>query len=203
MAWYDFLKAAAPIAASFIPGVGPAASAGLGAVLGAGGQAIGAATNAAANNRGQKFVGQIGLERLLMDRDNDFFDNTVTREREGRASGSDAWKKLLAAERTLNPGARPQLSPYSVAPRQAGADERAGADAMKAEVMARLQGGNSLPQVERRPMNVDPRLLDAGGMEKAGGWLSPILSMLAASRRQQPVMYAGNAPSGLTAPPRG
>lgn len=154
-------------------------------ILGATGAGIGAASQASASNRGEQFGGQAILEQLMQQRDRDQFSQGLQREQEGRASGTDAWRKLMASQRTLSPGARPQLSPYSVAPRQATDMERQGASAMSEEVMKRLQGGNQMPVSAPRPMQIDPGLLKAGGMEKAGGWLSPILSFL--GRPQAPV----------------
>lgn len=154
-------------------------------ILGGAGAGIGAASQGAASNRGAQFEGQLGLERLLMDRDKQFYDMQLGREKEGRDGGTDAWRKLLAAQHTLSPGARPSLSPYSVGPRQATDMERQGADAMSQEVMARLQGGNPIAAPTQRPMSVDPSLLKAGTGEKVGGWLAPILTFL--GQNQQPV----------------
>ena len=151
-------------------------SGGLSGILGAAGAGLGAASQAQAQNRGSQFAGQLDLEALLMARDAQDFNQRVAREQEGRTGQSDAWRKLLASQHLLSPGARPQLSPYSVAPRQATGDERAGADAMTREVLARLQGGNPIAPVQQRPLSVDPRLLKAGRFESASGWLSPILS---------------------------
>lgn len=163
-------------------------------ILGAAGAGIGAASQASAQNRGEQFAGQQDLAQLIMQRemgkaqlegqaDRDVFDQSIRREQEGRDGRADAWRKLQSAQRTLSPGARPQLSPYSVAPRQATDTERQGAEALSAEVMARLQGGNPIAAPTRRDVNisapnVDPGLLKAGGMEKAGGILAPILAYL-------------------------
>jgi hypothetical protein len=69
---------------------------------------------------------------------------------------SSAWESLLSAQRTLNPGARPQLAgKYAVAPRTATGIERQGADALTPEVMARLQGGNPIAVPTRRAVNLD------------------------------------------------
>lgn len=170
------------------PFTGGTSLAWLPAALGAGGAALGAIGQSKAQNRDAQYSGQLDLERLLMARDQQQFNNTLAREQDGRESGSDAWRKLLAAQRTISPGPRPQLSPYSVAPRQATGAEMDGANAMTAEVMARVQGGNPLPMPAQRPMSVDPRLLKPGGMEQAAGWLSPILSFMGQmpARREQP-----------------
>jgi hypothetical protein len=159
------------------------------AALGAGGAALGAIGQSKAQNRDAQLGAQNDLERLLLaregiesGRDQDFYNQGIQREQEGRASGTDAWRKLLAAQRTIEPGARPQLSPYSVAPRQRTGAELQGADAMTQEVMARLQGGNQLPMPTRRaplpPVAMDPKLMKPGGLESAAGWLSPILAFL-------------------------
>lgn len=147
-------------------------------VAGAAGEALGAHSQASAQNRGAAFEGQAILERLLQDRENSRFNQSVAREQEGRASGQDAWRRLMAAERTLNPGPRPQLSPYSIAPRQTTDAERTGAEAMRGEVMKRLEGGNPIQMPTERPMTVDPSLLRAGRGESTSGWLAPLLTYL-------------------------
>lgn len=152
------------------PLTGGASLASLPTILGAGSAALGAISQGKANNRGAEFAGQLDLERLLMDRDQQTFNNQITREQEGRASGNDAWRRLMAAQRVLSPGAKPQLSPYSIAPRMATGAERQGADAMTQEVMARLMGGNPIPEVQARPMNVDPKLLKPGFWESLAGY---------------------------------
>lgn len=191
--------AAAGIAA---PMTGGASLMSLPTILGGAGAALSAGSAQSANNRGNQYAGQMDLAQLLMARDlarlglernadNDYLDNQIAREQEGRAGRQDAWKALLSAQHTMSPGAKPQLSPYSVAPRQATDMERQGADAMSQEVMARLTGGNPIAAVTRQnvafnydPMTtIDPRLLKAGKMETAGNWLGPILSYLGQSDR--------------------
>jgi hypothetical protein len=195
MAWGwlgKLLGGAASVAAA--PFTGGASLAALGPILSAGGQAVGAASQGAAQNRGSQFGGQMDLANLLMQRelaqkglegsaDRDYFDQVLRREQEGRTGRDDAWHKLISSQRTLSPGVRPQLSPYSVAPRHATDMERQGADALSAEVLARLQGGNPIGMPTRRdtslrvdPMaTIEPRLLRAGTGEKIGGWLAPIM----------------------------
>lgn len=183
------------------PFTGGSSLAWLPAALGAGGAALGALGQGQAQNRGAQFGGQMDLSSLLLSRelgqaglqgdaDQDFFNQNLMREQEGRASRNDAMRSLMGAGRVLNPGPRPQLSPYSVKPREFSDTERQGAQAMQAEVMSRLQGGNALPQVERRQVNigmptVDPRLLQPGAMENISSWLAPILSGLGAFTNQQ------------------
>lgn len=165
-------------------------------VISGGGAALGAYGQGQATNRDARFSGQMDMEQLLMQRDRDYFNQMIAREQEGRASGTDAWRKLMAAQRTLSPGPRPQLSPYSVAPRQITDAERQGADAMTAEVMARLTGGNQIAMPTQRPMSVDPRLLEPGKLESTAGWLSPVLGAIGAGwKREQPVPILSGRPA--------
>jgi len=172
------------------------------AALGAAGAGLGAMSQSQASNRGNKFAGQSDLAQQMMMRDlgqgnlegqadRDFHSQSLSREQDGRAGRQDAWRKLQSAERTLSPGAQPQLSTYSIAPREATANERSGAGALSAEVLARLQGGNPLPDVTRRDVSVrdpndsvDRRLLDASGSERAMGGLSALLGGLGSGLQQ-------------------
>lgn len=168
------------------PFTGGTSLAWLPAALGAGGAALGAIGQSKAQNRDAQLGAQSDMDRQLLLRaqldaqgDRDFFDQGIRREEEGRASGTDAWKKLLMAQRTLSPAQRPNVSPYSAPQRMPTDMERQGADAMSAEVMARLQGGNPIQAPTRRaplpPSMMDPRLMQPGGMEKTLGWLAPLL----------------------------
>lgn len=161
---------AAPIIAA--PFTGGASLTSLPSILGAAGAGLGAISQGQASNRGEKFGGQMDLERLLMQR-----------ELTNNASRKDAYRGLLSAQRTINPAARPQLAgKYSIAPRQATGAELEGADALTREVMARLQGGPT-------QSTVDPKLLDPGLIERILGYASPVLSGLG---RQQPQLAARN-----------
>ncbi len=190
MGWGWLGKLGAGIAAPFTGGASLAAI----PVIDAIGAGLGGASQASANNRGQRFNGQMDLAALLMARDrsmadlnaqadNDFFDQTVRREQENRTGRDDAWKKLLSAQRVTNPGARPQLSPYSTAPRQATHAETTAATALSEEARNRLLTGNPMPEVTRRTVSigdprdtVDARNLNAGRGEQLSGWLSALLS---------------------------
>lgn len=185
--WSTLGKIAAPIGAvAAAPFTAGTSLAWLPAALGAGGAALGAAGQASAQNRGEKFGGQIDLERLLMERESQSQGLRINREQEGRASASDAFRKLLGASRLLSPGTRPQLSPYSQKPRAITAEEQRGASSLIEEVLKRLEGGNPIPQVTDRPMSVDPNLLNAGGFEKFAGIASPILAGLSQYKKPQP-----------------
>jgi hypothetical protein len=183
----------AGVAAPFTGGTSLSA---LPAILGG----VGAFSQGQAQNRGAEFSGQLDLEQLLMQRDDQFLDQQLAREQEGRTGASDAWRKLLAAQRVTNPGPRPSLSPYSVAPRQATDMERQGADALSAEVMARLTGGNPIAPISQRPLSVDASRLKAGGLEKVLGAASPFLSFL--GRGQQPQMLPSRRTASIYQAPQ-
>ena len=142
MGFLDVLKGIGKVGLGFATG-GP---------VGAIGAGIGAVSQGMAHNRGGKFGGQLDMERAL-----------IERELMNNQSRKGAWQGLLSAQHVINPGARPQLSKYSVAPRVAGPAELSGADALTQEVMARLQRG---PQVAK----IDPKLLDPGIMERLLGY---------------------------------
>lgn len=175
--WGSLAKIGGAVGAGIAaPLTGGASLTALPTILGGAGAALGAASQGMASNRGSQFDGQLALQRLLMDRDQQGQDLAIARQQEGRAGTSDAWRKLLSAQHTLSPGARPSLSPYSMAPRQATEAERSGADALTQEVMARLQGGNPIPEVKQSPLQVDPKLLKGSKTESILGWLSPALT---------------------------
>jgi hypothetical protein len=223
-------KIAAPIASMAIPipGVGPAvgglmsklggaaASGMVGKIAGAAASGIGAATSAAANNRGAQVDAGLseedrnqGRERLMLDNDqnaisagnlnraatNDYHVNSVAREAEGRSERNDAFKGLQRAEYVANRTGyvAPEGSrTFGFGPKAATADEKTGAAALKNEVMARLQGGNTLPTVEKpsdfvlpsagrshlydTPYKIDPNLLKQSIWEKIGNVAGPVLA---------------------------
>jgi hypothetical protein len=180
--------AAAPALAGVLGSVGLAGSTGAGVAsgLGALGAGLGAASQGSANNRGEKFSGQLDLEKLLMERDAQFQNQQVQREQEGRAGTSDAWRKLLSTSHLLSPGSRPHLSPYSVPSRGVTGEEAQGAGDLMEQVLARLHAGNPIAAPQQRPLNVDPTLLDAGGFEKFAGIASPALGLLSKLKLGQP-----------------
>lgn len=158
------------------------------------GHALSAKSQANAQNRGNQFEGQLDLQRLLMERDQQAQSMNIAREQEGRAGQGSAFARLLGAQHVLNPAAHTQLSPYSVAPRQATDAERTGADALSQEVLARLQGGNPIAAPQQSPLTVDPRLLKPGTGENVSGWLGALLSGyggLANRPRQDPRIMSG------------
>lgn len=201
--------AAGSIAA--IPFSGGLSMAALPGILGAGGAALGAIGQSQAQNRDAKLGAQSDLEQLLLQRaqidaqsDRDYFDQGIRREQEGRASGTDAYRKLLAAQRTLSPGERPNVSPYAAPRRQPTDMERQGADAMTAEVMARLQGGNPIQAPTLRaplpPSAMDPRLMQPGKLESISGWLAPILGAAGQIKAKPPILTSRNPATSYIAP---
>lgn len=158
--------------------------------IGAAGEMLGGFAQGQASNRGNEYSGQLDLARLIMERErmrgeaeNDYFNQSLSRAQDNRAGRSSAFRSLLAAARLKSPGPRPQLSPYSIAPRTPTGDEVAGADALSAEVLARLQNGSPLPEVTRREIadpleGVDAGLLRPGRMERILGVASPVLTAI-------------------------
>ena len=182
--WSNFgkiFKIAAPIAAAPFTGGGSLAG-----LLGAAGSGLGAISQAQATNRGEQFGGQMDLERLLLERERQAQGLAIDREQEGRAGAQDAWRRLQMAQRTLSPSTRPSLSPYSTPVRQATDAERQGADAMTAEVLARLQGGNPIAAPAAREMAVDPKLLQPGLWERIAGYGSAGLGILGSLPQRRP-----------------
>ena len=156
-------------------------------ILGAAGAGLGAISSAKASNRGEKFGGQLGLEQLLMQRDQQFQNQSIAREQEGRTGASDAWKKLLSASHALSPGSRPHLSPYSVPSRGITGEEARGAGSLIDSSLGRLEGGNPIAPVTQRPLSVDPSLLDPGMLEKILGYAAPGLTTWSSLlKKQQP-----------------
>ena len=86
------------------------------------------------------------------------------------------------------------------------AAEVQGGNALRAEMMARLEGGNALPMPERRSFAFDPKLKKPGMLEKIGNIAGPglsMFSMLDQLRQQQAAQQAktgtGNRPADATA----
>jgi len=144
-----------------------------GGPVGAIGAGLGAISQGQAHNRGEKFGGQLDMERAL-----------IERELMNNQSRKGAWQGLLSAQHTINPGPRPQLSRYSVAPRQAGAAELSGADALTREVSARLQRGPSQAAI-------DPKLLDPGLMERILGYGSAGMGALGIYQQSRQIPNQG------------
>lgn len=158
--------------------LGKFAAQNVGDIVGGIGSGMKGASQAQASNRGTQFEGQSDLMQLLMDRDKQYQDMAISREKEGRAGTSDAYRKLMAAQRLLNPAAQPNVSPYAAAARVPTDVERQGATALSDEVMKRLTGGNPITPVAPRAITgndaafrINPGLLQAGKGESLLGWL--------------------------------
>lgn len=162
----------------------------------AAGAGLAAGSNAAANNRGNQYAGQLDLAQLLsgnannqanlnLNADNSYNTNQIARQTSGDASAQNAWRRLQSAQHALSPSVMPSVSPYTVARTPPTAATQDGANALTQEVMARLQGGNPIAPVNRTDVSignptagVDPNLLKAGKGEKTTGILGAILSAL-------------------------
>lgn len=194
--WSGLLKGlGAAGAAAAVPFSGGASLTALPSILGIAGAGLAGASQGAASNRGNKFEGQLGLQSLLMQRDQQNFQNSIAREQEGRAGATDAWRKLLSAQHTLSPAAMPNITPYAAAQRMPTDAERTGADALTAEVLKRLQGGNPIAPFQQSPNGVDPSLLDPGLFERIAGYASPVLTGLSALQQRPPLVMSAKQPS--------
>src|SRR5688572_18963852 len=105
--WSTLAKIGGVAAAPFTGG----ASLALPAVLEAGGAMLSAGANASASNRGAQIEAAIEQERLRQQQEQNYRDALVQREQEGRASATDAFKKLQQATYLMNRG---DYSPASV-----------------------------------------------------------------------------------------
>lgn len=141
------------------------------------GGALGANSQASANNRGAQLAAGMDLERLLLDRDDTYFNQRIRREQEGRAGSSDAWRKLVSTDYAMNRPAQPNITPYA-APQRSLAGLQPGAQALQAEAMQRLKGGNPIAPVTERPLAVDPNLMKPGALESITGYVSPWLTLI-------------------------
>jgi hypothetical protein len=142
------------------------------------GQGLGGASSAQASNRGSEFYGQYLLELAQQAADKQHQADLIAREQEGRTGAQDAWRKLQSTGHLLSPAPMPNVSPYAAPQRTPTNAETTGANALSAEVLKRLQGGNPIPVPVQRPLTMDPSLLKPGALEKTSSWLSPILALL-------------------------
>jgi hypothetical protein len=162
------------------------------AALEVGSKALGAAANSSASNRSAQVQADIEQERLRQQSQRDFWQALVAREQEGRASGTDALKKLQQTSYLENrTGYRPTtlstsvgsktLPSFGFGPAASTEADVTGAQALRNEVMKRLQGGNAIPEVPNPYEN--PFMLPerhAGFWEKFAGIASPILGTASA-----------------------
>jgi hypothetical protein len=182
-----------------IPGAGL-----IGDAIGAAGDMASAGSQAAAHNRGTKLDAQLYEEQANQARQQNFIDQLAQRAQEGRASGTDAWKKLQQAEYlgTATEGYKPKngLPSYGFGPKAATESERLGAASMRDESLQRFREGNSIPEIkDPGQFRLDPKNLNAGMWEKLGGILGPGLSTFGAlGDRNGRGIDIGNGPPIMT-----
>ena len=158
-------------------------------LLSAAGAGISGATSAAASNRGVQLEAAIAQEKLRQEQQANYEQQLINRSVDDRASGTDAFIKSVQANRVLNstgykpamleqrPGAGlsalPSFGTGMAAPTE---QMRGDASALQNEIAKRLYDGSQLPALERPlPYTNDPELLRAGGGERIGNWLGPLL----------------------------
>lgn len=147
---------------------------GAGAVLGAGSQS-------AADNRGANVEAAALTEQLNQNRQRNFFDEVISREQEGRAGATDAFKKAQQTEYVLNNtkdyAPSNGLPSYGFGPHAATDTEKSAASHLRNEVMQRLANGNPVPQpTDPGQFQFDPKLLKPGFFEKLSGYAAPALT---------------------------
>jgi hypothetical protein len=163
-----------------IPGAGH-----IGDALSAAGSALGGAAEASAANRGSQLEAAALAEQLNQARQAQYVDQQLARSAEGRASGTNAWKKMQQAEYLANAtGYMPAAGTpsYGFGPKAATATERDAATKFSGEAMTRINAGDSLlPQVVNPGrFQFDPKLLKASGFEKFANIASPVLTGIGA-----------------------
>jgi hypothetical protein len=192
-------KVAAPIAASFIPGVGPLVGGAIGAAgsaasnpsiwskiasagqrfgpaIGAVGGALGAGAQQSAQNRGSQLEADLAIAMLQQQAQRDYQSANTQRETTSMDVRSDALKKLQQAEYLKNAtGKTPHFSPYSrdiAAPSQAVKDAAAGLAEQMRGRLADPYATLPAPQLT----GTDVALQKPGFMEKVGGPIGTGLS---------------------------
>jgi hypothetical protein len=150
-----------------------------------------------ANNRSASLDAATNQERLRQNqfgldtqRQNSMFDELVARSQEGRASGTDAWKKMQYGDYVANGGSEYKpangLPSYGFGPHASTDVEKQGAEALRAEAMQRLQGGNPIDipaYPTTTPFTYDPKLTKGSTAEKLMGYGSAALGTWGALSR--------------------
>jgi hypothetical protein len=187
--WSSLAKIGGYAAAPFTGG----ASLAIPAALEAGGAMLGAGANTSASNRGAQIEALIEQEKLRQSADNSYRDAVIAREQEGRASVTDALRKLQQSTylihrgdykpaTVMSQGKAMQLPTFGFEPRASSETEMTGAHGLRNEVMKRLMGGNQVPEIERpTPFTIDPKLLKGSIWEKLAGIAGPALSLYGAT----------------------
>jgi hypothetical protein len=118
----------ASVATKFLPIPGAGL---IGDVIGGAGDALGAASQAAASNRGAKVDVALTEEQLNQQRKRDFINALIAREQEGRESGKSAFRESQYADYVANGGneykPRIGLPSYGFGPRASSEQQQASA----------------------------------------------------------------------------
>ena len=151
-------------------------------LIGAGGSMLSGGAEQSANNRQSQLDASVFQNDINRRADDDFRNALVQREQEGRASGTDAWKKLQQTEyvagggREYTPGAAVGGHSYGFGPKATIDAEKTGAGQLRGEAQTRLQNGNPLPMPEKSKFMLDQNLLRPGAGETAMDWIGTGLS---------------------------
>ena len=127
-------------------------------------------------------------ERLRQQQQQQFFEQLMARERGQRESGKDALRSLQHTQ-YIGGGGREYTAPttqsgrtlstFGFGPVATTETEQAGARALEAELMARLEGGYAVPEPEERdPFTVPDEYRRPGTWERIGNIAGPASTIL-------------------------
>ena len=173
-----------------------------------GGSVLGGLAEGKAAGRSNQVQAGLTEEEINQGRQQQFFNNSLAREADKRASGANAMRAIQQSEYLANAeGYAPKagLGSFGFGPKGATAAEKAAAAKYLAENQQRINTGDSLlPQVkDPGTYRIDPKLLKAGKLENVmgalGGGLEAFGNLSTAS--QQRTYLASLIKSGVKLTP--
>ncbi len=140
------------------------------------GSALGAGSQASADNRGAQANAAIEAEQLNQQRQRSFIEQMLAREAEGRAGANDAMRNVQRTE-YIQHGAKdyqptdPRLKTFGFGPMARTEVEKQGAADLGATASNRLATGNPIPEIQNPgQFQFDPKLLKGSAWEKLMGY---------------------------------
>jgi hypothetical protein len=139
-------------------------------VLTGAGQVAGSVADTMASNRGAQIDAAMLQEHLNQARQAQTLNSRTAKSRDDRESGANAFREMQRAEYLANAtGYTPKngLPSYGFGPKAATETEKRSTRAYAEEVMRRLEGGSSIPEIQDPgAFQFDPKLLSPGMLEK-------------------------------------
>ena len=151
-------------------------------IVGAAGRMISGGAEAAAQNRGTEIDATMAANALNQNAQQQWFQQMLAREGEGRTSRNDSWKALQQGDYTQN--WKPSTTSFSPYTRTLDAPSdalREAAGARATDARTRLTG-NPLAAPERMDYTLDPNLLKGSMWEKLGGYAGAGMEAIGALR---------------------